>query len=108
MKTVKIARMASIAAFAAILTGCADTKELDARFHEADDFGHAVREDLAAQIVDPDVAYSQAPPASSGSRAALAQARYAADNVRQPVSGPTTAGVTGGGNSGGGGSGGGQ
>ena len=46
------------------------------------DFGVAVRQDLAAQIADPDAHYGKT--TSAGARAALAQERYRTGKVTQP------------------------
>ena len=49
------------------------------------DFGNAVRQDLAAQIADPDAHYEGTPaPGSSGARVGLAQKRYDTNQVIQP------------------------
>ena len=51
------------------------------------DFGQAVRQDVAAQIADPDAHYSGTPaPGTDGSRVGLAQQRYGKDEVIQPSS----------------------
>jgi hypothetical protein len=51
------------------------------------DFGEAVRQDLAAQIADPDAHYLGTPaPGSNGARVGLAQQRYQKNNVIQPAS----------------------
>jgi hypothetical protein len=52
------------------------------------DFGDAVREDVAAQIADPDAHYAgvPAPGASNGARVGLAQTRYEKNQVVQPSS----------------------
>ena len=52
------------------------------------DFGDAVREDVAAQIADPDAHYvgMPAPGASDGARIGLAQSRYEKNQVIQPSS----------------------
>jgi hypothetical protein len=51
------------------------------------DFGDALRQDLAAQIADPDAHYLGTPaPGSSGARVGLAQQRYQKNNVIQPAS----------------------
>jgi len=94
--------LAALAGGAVLLSACADEKQLTEDMH-ASDFGRAVREDVAAQIADPDAAYKGPPPPSSGERAALAQTRYKADKVTQPVSTSTTVSVTGGSGGGGGG-----
>lgn len=49
------------------------------------DFGYAVRQDLAAQIADPDAHYRGTPaPGSAGARVGLAQRRYDNNQVVQP------------------------
>jgi hypothetical protein len=51
------------------------------------DFGNAVRQDLAAQIADPDAHYEGTPaPGSAGTRVGLAQKRYNTGTVIQPSS----------------------
>ena len=70
----------------------------------APDFGVAVRQDVAAQIADPDAQYAGVPaPASDGTRAGLALTRYKTGKVIQPVSTSTSQVSTGGGSGGGGG-----
>jgi type IV pilus biogenesis protein CpaD/CtpE len=71
------------------------------------DFGDAVRENLAAQIADPDAHYvgTLAPGASDGVRIDLAQTRYQQNQVIPPASttaSSRTVGATDNGNSGGG------
>ena len=51
------------------------------------DFGQAVRQDLVAQIADPDAHYLGTPaPGSNGARVGLAQKRYEKGQVIQPSS----------------------
>jgi hypothetical protein len=51
------------------------------------DFGDAEREDVAAQIADPDAHYRGLPaPGSNGARVGLAQDRYQKNQVIQPSS----------------------
>lgn len=51
------------------------------------DFGSAVRQDLAAQIADPDAHYAGTPsPGSAGTRVGLAQKHYDSNQVIQPSS----------------------
>jgi len=51
------------------------------------DFGRAVRQDVAAQIADPDAHYEGTPaPGSRGDRVGLAQTRYQNNQVIQPSS----------------------
>lgn len=53
--------------------------------HLSDDFGAALKQDLAAQIADPDAKYTGIPaPGSDGARAALAQKRYERGAVVAP------------------------
>jgi hypothetical protein len=100
--------MAALAGVGLLAAGCADNRQLSDDMR-ASDFGHAVKEDMAAQIADPDAVYRGAPPPSSGDRAALAQTRYKTDKVTPPVglSSGNSVGGGGGGSSGGGGGGGG-
>ena len=93
--------LAAVVAGGALLSACADERQLSDDMH-ASDFGRAVREDMAAQIADPDAAYKGPPPPSSGERAALAQTRYKTDKVIPPVS-VTTLQINGSGSGGGGG-----
>jgi type IV pilus biogenesis protein CpaD/CtpE len=102
MKTARRAGLlvAALVGVGAMVAGCADERQL-ANDMGAADFGRAVHEDLAAQIADPDAAYKGPPPPSSGERADVAQTRYKADKVVQPV-GTTTSTLQGGGGGGGG------
>jgi hypothetical protein len=66
----------------AILGGCTDSVT-----RLSPDFGVAVRQDMAAQIADPDAHYAGTPaPASNGARTSLAQSRYLKGQVIQPTS----------------------
>ena len=50
------------------------------------DYGVAVRQDLAAQVADPDAHYTGVPaPGSDGSRVSLAQTRYQSNSVVPPA-----------------------
>jgi len=76
------------------------------RLHLADDSGVAVRQDIAAQVADPDARYRGLPaPGASGLRTDSAQGRYDAGQVIQPAS-TSTSTVTVGGGQGGSGAGG--
>ncbi len=78
MSFIKTALAAAVAAVAlGGLAGCAETQP-----SIASDFGIAVRQDLAAQIADPEAHYGKTD--SDGARAALAQERYRADRVIPP------------------------
>jgi hypothetical protein len=93
--------IAAIGMAGALVAGCTADGQIKENIG-AEDFGRAVKEDLAAQIADPDAAYKGPPPASSGERAQIAQQRYATDAVKQPPS-ITTGGGGGGGGGGTGG-----
>jgi hypothetical protein len=55
------------------------------RLHLHDDFGQAVRQDLAAQVADPDATYKGLPaPGATGARVGLAQQRYVTGKVIPP------------------------
>jgi hypothetical protein len=71
------------------------------------DYGFAVRQDVVAHIADPDARYAGVPqPGSSTDRVAIAQRRYAGNQVIQPASTGTSTAISGG-NGGGGDNGGG-
>ncbi len=67
-------------------------------------FGQSVKQDLAAQVADPDARYAGTPaPGSDGTRVGLAQERYQKGKVLQPAATSVSGGIdSGGGNSGGG------
>jgi type IV pilus biogenesis protein CpaD/CtpE len=65
----------------------------------ASDFGVAVRQDVAAQIADPDARYPAATP-SDGARAALGYDRYQAGKSIPPSSGAMAVGGGSGGSGG--------
>lgn len=62
-------------------------------------FGAAVEQDLASQIVDPDVKYGPPPPAD-GRRAAFAQYRYERNQVVPPREAEASGGLKGAGGAG--------
>ena len=65
---------------AAILSACTQS-----RLRLEPDFGRAVRQDVAAQIADPDAHYKGIPaPGSGAARVGLAQRRYDTNEVVQP------------------------
>jgi hypothetical protein len=69
------------ATLASGLGGCAQSQ-----LHVGQDFGVALRQDVAAQIADPQARYRGVPmPGSDGSRVALAQDRYVTGKVIPPV-----------------------
>lgn len=65
----------------------------------ASDFGVAVRQDVAAQVADPDARYRKTP--TDGANVLSAQQRYRTGEVIQPTSAKTSTVVTGGGGGGG-------
>ncbi len=69
-----------------LLSGCADTRRLNNDMAEADTFGHAVREDLVAQILNPTPAWKGPLPPTHAARVAIGQNRYLTDTVTPPVS----------------------
>lgn len=83
----KIARPTLIIAAALGLCACAQNPA-ETEMRLSPDFGDAVRENLAAQIADPDAHYAGtlAPGASDGARIDLAQSRYEKNQVIQPSS----------------------
>jgi type IV pilus biogenesis protein CpaD/CtpE len=78
--------LAAMTGVGLLLSGCADVAAMDRDYRDAENFGHAVREDLAAQIVNPDPTWKGPPPPYSGARTALAQTAYRSDTVKQPTS----------------------
>ena len=77
----------AIAIAALGLTGCTQNP-MQSEMRMSPDFGDAVRENLAAQIANPDAHYvgTLAPGASDGARIDLAQTRYQQNQVIQPSS----------------------
>jgi hypothetical protein len=85
--------VASIAVILALGTGvCACTTSY---LHIADNFGRGARQDLVAQIADPEARYEGKPaPGSSGRRIGLALDRYNNNAVIPPAVAVTTAMTT--------------
>ena len=80
-KTVRAALMVAICV-APALSACTQSS-----LRISPDFGSAVRQDVAAQIADPDAHYEGLPaPGSATARVDLAQRRYNANQVIQPTS----------------------
>lgn len=81
-KTIRanVVRCGAILALAAGLGACADEQ-----VRLSPEFGEAVRQDVAAQIADPDAHYIGKPaPGSNGARVGLAQQRYEEGKVTPP------------------------
>ncbi len=101
MSILKAALLTSVLVGGAALCGCTTSA-----VHIDPNFGAAERQDMAAQIADPDAKYVGKPaPGSNGQRAALAQSRYVRDRVTQPAVQSTSniAAASGGGGANGGG-----
>lgn len=83
----RIARPVLIVAVSLGLHACAQNPT-QSEMRMSPDFGDAVRENLAAQIADPDAHYTgtPAPGASDAARIDLAQTRYQQNEVIQPSS----------------------
>ena len=98
--------LAALAGFGAMASGCANiaNNQRDPKYAEAPTrFGQAVREDLAAQIADPDPAWKNTPPpATSGTVTAVAMQRYNTDKVKVPQGSQTQTVLSSGGGGGGG------
>ena len=76
-------RIAAIIGLVLLATGCASAGGL--KFGQADNWGEAYRQTLAAQIINPAPEYSEQVAPSSGDHAAKAIERYLADRVKQPA-----------------------
>ena len=98
-----IARPVLVIAAALGLSACAQNPT-QSEMRMSPDFGDAVRENLAAQIADPDAHYTgtPAPGASDGARIDLAQTRYQQNQVIQPSSTTASSRTTGSTDNGGG------
>lgn len=68
-------RMLAVAAFAVLVTACTPT---DATF------GNAVRQTMAAQVINPDPVYDNPVPTTDGAKGAEAIERYRTDKVKKP------------------------
>ena len=87
---------AALTAVGLLASACANTSAMardDARV--ANDFGRAVREDLAAQIVNPEGTWKTPRPLFNGQRAGQAETRYNSGTVKQPSVQSSTSGVGG-------------
>lgn len=91
----RLIAVAALLAGAATLGGCIETTRL------SPDYGEAVRQNVAAQVADPDAHYAGTPaPGSNGARVGLAQDRYEKGKVIPP-SDTGASSITVGGSSGG-------
>jgi len=102
----KITRPKAFLAIAAMLGlgACAGQNPLQSEIRMSPDFGDALRENLAAQIADPEPHYAGtlAPGASDGIRIDLAQTRYQKNQVVRPTSTSASSRTVGGTDNGGG------
>lgn len=86
-----------------LLAGVAGCSE--SRLHISNEFGQSVRQDVAAQVAEPDAAYKGTPdPGANGARVGLAQERYGRNEVIKPANASTSGKSGGGGGGEGGGS----
>lgn len=85
----RILTLGFVAAAAAGLSGC-----VVSQVHNSADFGAAARQDLVAQIADPDRSYAGPPPPSNGAVAVLAQTRYRTGRVIPPVATASDIGIS--------------
>jgi hypothetical protein len=72
------------------LSGC-----VVSQIHQSADFGQAVRQNVVAQITEPNPRYPGPPPPASGARAVLAQARYRTGATIPPVATASEIGLSG-------------
>ncbi|MBS0282162.1 MAG: hypothetical protein JSR25_13425 [Proteobacteria bacterium] len=104
----KIMHPRAFLAIAAMLgLGACAQNPMESEMRMSPDFGDAVRENLAAQIADPDPHYAGtlAPGASDGARIDLAQTRYQKNEVIRPSSTTASSRTVGGSDNGGAGAG---
>ena len=88
-----ILKMLGCAAALMVLGGCTTSS-----LRMSPDYSEAVRQDVMAQVADPDAHYAGTPtPGSNGNRAALTQERYLRDRVIEPASTSTSTATAGGG-----------
>jgi hypothetical protein len=82
----KSATAVATAVLALALSGCAES-----RLNIADDYGHAVHQNIVAQVADPDAHYKGIPtPGSNGQRTSAAQDRYNHNSVTKPAATSTS------------------
>ena len=75
----------NLSGIALVLSGCANTPYDKSRLRLADDFGVAVRQNIAAQIADPDAHYQgTVTPGTDGTIADVNGTRYLLHGVPQP------------------------
>lgn len=77
-----------------LIAGCASTGGLTG-IKQADNWGEANRQTMAAQIIDPSPDYGDASMTTSGDQVAAAIGRYRTGQVKKPERVKTTGGSTG-------------
>ena len=103
MKKIRPSAILMIAAMLGL--GACAQNPMESEMRMSPDFGEALRENLAAQIADPDPHYTGtlAPGASDGARIDLAQTRYQKNEVIRPATTTASGRSLGGSDNGGGG-----
>jgi type IV pilus biogenesis protein CpaD/CtpE len=84
--------LSALALQACATAGNGEKSVADANAKAFDDFGRSVRQDLAAQVLEPNPAWKHARVSTDGHRACLAQKRYQLDAAPQPQLATTGAG----------------
>ncbi len=78
-------RTAALIGLAGCICGCASTAGSGLKFGQADNWGEATRQTLAAQIINPNPEYDTPLATGSGARAVAALERYRTDKIKQPA-----------------------
>ncbi len=92
LKLIIAVALSALAVQACVATAKTPKPKADASDQAFDDFGLSVRQDLAAQILEPNPAWKHARTTTDGKRACLAEKRYQVDAVIQPQLATTGAG----------------
>ena len=86
----RIAGIAAVIGAGLMLSSCTESQ-----VNLSSDFGQAERQDVVAQVADPDAHYVGDPaPGSNGMRVELAQKRYVTNQVIQPSTNTAQTGAT--------------
>lgn len=78
-------RTLALISLAGCIAGCASSSGGGLKLGQADNWGEAYRQTLAAQIINPDREYDEPFAASSGAHVVAALERYRTDKVKQPA-----------------------
>jgi hypothetical protein len=92
LKLIIAVALAALAVQAPMATAKTAKPKADASDQAFDDFGLSVRQDLAAQILEPNPAWKHARTTTDGKRACLAEKRYQVDAVVPPQLATTNVG----------------